>query len=200
MISVTYGYARVSKAERDEKNLETQLNELDKYGIRRDLIFGDDATGMNYQRPGWEVLIERVQSGDVIVAYNIARLGRHFEESVVIQADLTKRGRWIVTIQGRINTLDENACARHYPRMMLANGAFHAETTSQQILAGLERARKQGKRLERPPTLGPEREQEARNMYARTRSIRATAREMRVSQGTVKKALELDAGQVGGTG
>ena len=200
MISVTYGYARVSKAERDEKNLETQLYELDEYGIRRDLIFVDDATGMNYKRPGWEALMERIQPGDVIVAYNLARLGRHFEESVMIQADLTERGIWIVTIQDRINTLDENAGARHYRRMMLANGAFHAETTSEQIHAGLERARKQGKKLGRPPTLGPEREQEARKIYTRTMSIRATAREMRVSQGTVKNALELDAGQVGRTG
>ena len=181
MIPVTYGYARVSKAERDEGNLETQLNELDKYGIRRDLIFVDDATGMNYQRPGWEALMERVQPGDIVVAYNIARLGRHFDESVVVQADLTRRGIWIVGIQDRITTVDENAGARFYRRMMLANGAFHAETTSEQIHAGLERAKKQGKKLGRPPALGPERQQEARNIYARTNSIRATAREMKVS-------------------
>ena len=197
MISVTYGYARVSKAERDEKNLETQLNELDKYGIRRDLIFVDDATGMNYKRPGWEALMERVQPGNVIVAYNIARLGKTFYESVTIQADLTRRGIWIVGIQDRITTVDENAGARFYRRMMLANGAFHAETTSEQILAGLERAKKQGKTLGRPPALGPERQQEARNIYTRTKSIRATAREMKVSHGPVKKALGLNQVRVG---
>ena len=39
MIPETYGYARVSKADRDDKNLETQLHELAQYGLRRDLIF-----------------------------------------------------------------------------------------------------------------------------------------------------------------
>ena len=34
MIPVTYGYARVSKADDDSKNLETQLRELGAYGIR----------------------------------------------------------------------------------------------------------------------------------------------------------------------
>ncbi len=33
-ISVTYGYAQVSRADRDEKNLETQLHQLAKYGFR----------------------------------------------------------------------------------------------------------------------------------------------------------------------
>ena len=37
MIPITYGYARVSKADDDSKNLETQLRELDAHGIRRDL-------------------------------------------------------------------------------------------------------------------------------------------------------------------
>ena len=36
MIPITYGYARVSKADDDSKNLETQLRELDAHGIRRD--------------------------------------------------------------------------------------------------------------------------------------------------------------------
>ena len=144
--------------------------------------------------------MERVQPGDIIVSYNISRIVRHFEERVVIQVDLTTRGIWIGTIQDSITTADENAGARFYRRMMLANGAFHSETTGEQIHTGLKRARKKRMRLGCPPALAPEREQEPRNIYARTRSIRATAREMNVSQGTVNKTLELDAGPVGGMG
>ena len=39
VIPITYGYARVSKADDNSKNLETQLRELDAHGIRRDLVF-----------------------------------------------------------------------------------------------------------------------------------------------------------------
>ena len=39
MIPVTYGYARVSKSDRDDRNLETQFRELANHGIRGELIF-----------------------------------------------------------------------------------------------------------------------------------------------------------------
>ena len=52
MIPVTYGYARVSKSDRDDRNLETQLRELAKHGIRGELIFSDVMTGRLMSRPG----------------------------------------------------------------------------------------------------------------------------------------------------
>ena len=41
MIPVTYGYARISKSDWDDRNLETQLRELANHGIREELIFSD---------------------------------------------------------------------------------------------------------------------------------------------------------------
>ena len=38
-LPVTYGYARVSKADDDSKNLETQLRILADHGIRDHLVF-----------------------------------------------------------------------------------------------------------------------------------------------------------------
>ena len=52
MIPVTYGYARVSKSDRDDRNLETQLRELANHGIREELIFSDVMTGRLMSRPG----------------------------------------------------------------------------------------------------------------------------------------------------
>ena len=89
MIPATYGYARVSKADRDDKNLETQLHELAQYGLRRDLIFVDDEIGTTLKRPGWKELQERAQHGDTIVVWQ-DRFSRNFDEGVRVQADLTK--------------------------------------------------------------------------------------------------------------
>ena len=77
-IPVTCGYARVSKSDRDEKDLETQLYALERHGVRRDLIFVDDITGTTFKRPGWEQLMERVQPGGTIVVCNLARFSRNF--------------------------------------------------------------------------------------------------------------------------
>ena len=57
MIPVTYGYARVSNIDRDDRNLETQLRELAYHGFRQELIFSDTMTGRLMSRPGWDKLM-----------------------------------------------------------------------------------------------------------------------------------------------
>ena len=77
MIPVTYGYARVSKAD-DARNLETQLRELEAYGVRRDLVCTEEASGRTMDRPGWRELRSRLQPGDTIVVVFLDRFGRTF--------------------------------------------------------------------------------------------------------------------------
>ena len=86
MIPVTYGYARVSKSDRDDRNLETQLRELANHGIREELIFSDVMTGRLMSRPGWDGLMARVQPNDTIVVVWLDRFSRNFDEGVRIQA------------------------------------------------------------------------------------------------------------------
>ena len=97
--SVSYGYARVSKADDEARNLETQLRLLDDYGIREDLIFTDVASGRTMNRPGWRDLMGRVQPGDTIVVAFLDRFSRNIEEGVRIQAELTARDIGIVGLR-----------------------------------------------------------------------------------------------------
>ena len=39
LIAATYGYARVSKADAESKNLDTQLLILAEHGIRSDMVY-----------------------------------------------------------------------------------------------------------------------------------------------------------------
>ena len=91
MLSITYGYARVSKADDDTRNLDTQLRLLAGHGIRMDLIFTDVASGRSMNRPGWQDLMSRIQPGDTVAVAFLDRFSRHFEEGVRIQAELTQR-------------------------------------------------------------------------------------------------------------
>ena len=147
MIPVTYGYARVSKSDRDDRNLETQLRELANHGIREELIFSDVMTGRLMSRPGWDELMARVQPNDTIVVVWLDRFSRNFDEGVRIQADLTGRNIGIVAIKEGIDTTDDSAAAKYFRRMMLANGAYQADSTSERIKVGQERAKAEG----RPP-------------------------------------------------
>ena len=124
MIPVTYGYGRVSKSDRDDRNLETQLRELANHGIREELIFSDVMTGRLMSRPGWDDLMARVQPNDTIVVVWLDRFSRNFDEGVRIQADLTSRNIGIVAMKEGIDTTDDSAAAKYFRRMMMANGAL----------------------------------------------------------------------------
>ena len=193
MISVTFGYARVSKTDDATRNLETQLHILQEFGIREEHIFADEMTGSSMSRPAWNELMTRVRPNDSVVVAWLDRFSRNFDEGVRIQAEFTKQNVGIVAIRENINTAADSAAAKLFRRMMLAQGAYQVESTSERIKAGLERAIAEGRRPGRPPALTPEQVQECRRMYADTPSIRRVARIMKVSQGTVKRALELDA-------
>ena len=193
MIPVTHGYARVGKTDDATRNLETRLHILQEFGIRREHIFADEITGSPMSRPAWTEPMTRVRPNDSVVVAWLDRFSRNFDEDVRIQTELTKQNVGIVAIRENINTADDSAAAKLFRRMMLAQGAYQVESISERVKAGLEWARAEGRKPRRPPALTPEQVQECRRMYADTLSIRRVARIMKVSQGTVKRALELDA-------
>ena len=180
--------------------METQLHILQEFGIREEDIFADEMTGSSMSRPAWNELMTQVRPTDTVVVAWLDRFSRNFDEGVRVQAELTKQNVGIVAIRENINTADDSAAAKLFRRMMLAQGAYQVESTSERIKAGLERAKAEGRKTGRPPALTPEQVQECRRMYDGTPSIRRVARIMKVSQGTVKRALELDADPVGREG
>ena len=55
---------------------------------------------------------------------------------------------------------------------MTANGACQVESASERIKAGAERAKAEGRKTGRPPTLTPDQVQERRRMYTEAPSTR----------------------------
>ena len=121
-LSVTYGYARVSKSDDDSKNLGTQLRILAEHGIRDQLVYTDVASGRSLQRLGWQALMEVVQPGDTVVVAFLDRFSRNFEEGVRSQAELTRRDIGIVAIRENIDSREGSAAAKFFRRSMLAQG------------------------------------------------------------------------------
>ena len=199
MIPGTYSYARVSKTDDATRNLETQLHILKEFGIREEHIITDEMMGSSMSRPAWNELMTRVRPNDTVVAW-LDRFSRNFDEGARNQAEFTKQNIGIVAIRENINTADDSAAAKLFRKMMPAHGVYQVESTSERIEAGLERARAEGRKPGRPDALTPEQVQECRRMYVDTPSIRRVARIIKVSQGTVKRALELDGDPVGREG
>ena len=126
MLALTYGYARVSKADDESKNLATRLLPQANHGIRPDV-----ARGRNLQRSGWQQLMARVQEGDTIVVAFLDRLSRNFVDGVRIWADLTRRNVSVVAIRRDIDIQEGSAVAKFFHRSMLAQDASRVDSASE---------------------------------------------------------------------
>ena len=189
MLPVTYGYARVSKADDDARNLETQLLALDAYGV-----WPQPDLPRRRQRPFPGPLRlagpdGRVRPGDTIAVAFLDRLSRNFEEGVRSQAELINMNIGIVAIWENIDTRDNTAAGKYFRRAMLALGAYQVDATSERIKLGLDWARGEGRRIGRPPALSPEQVEQCRRMADEGAGLRQIARVMQCSSATVKKTL-----------
>ena len=103
--------------------------------------------------------------------------------------DLTNRNIGIVAIKEGIDTTDDTAAAKYFRQMMMANGAYQADSTSERIKAGQDRAKAEGRPPGRPPALTPGQVNECRRVFAENPSVSRVARIMKISWSTANKAI-----------
>lgn len=82
-----YGYARVSSK---DQNLDRQLDALAEFGVEADMVFADKASGKDFDRPEYKLLVARLTEGDVVVVKSIDRLGRDYDEILEEWRSITK--------------------------------------------------------------------------------------------------------------
>ncbi len=73
----TYGYVRVSTKEQNE---DRQMIAMRNFGIANSSIILDKQSGKDFERPGYQRLIQKLKTGDTLVIKSIDRLGRDYEE------------------------------------------------------------------------------------------------------------------------
>ncbi len=91
-----YGYARVSTR---EQNLDRQLDALAAFGVERRLVYADQASGKDFERPAYRRLMQSLGADDVLVVKSIDRLGRNYDEILDEWRAIThERGAAIVVL------------------------------------------------------------------------------------------------------
>ena len=76
-MGTSYGYVRISSIDQNE---DRQMIEMEKAGIREDMIFIDRQSGKDFNRPQYKKMVSRLKAGDVLYILSIDRLGRNYEE------------------------------------------------------------------------------------------------------------------------
>ncbi len=146
-----FGYARVST---DEQRLDLQIDALLKYGVERDRIFTDKASGASTKgRPGFRNALKAMRPGASLVVWNIDRLGRDLSELIQTADLLQKREAELVSLTQQIDTSTATGKLIFHVFGMLAE--FERNMISDRTKAGLAARKKRGQNVGRKKSLEP---------------------------------------------
>ena len=145
-------YARVSTA---DQTCENQLLELRAYATARGWTIVREfvdagVSGTKEKRPALDELMKdaRRRRFDVVVCWRLDRLGRSLKHLVTLTEELTALGIAFVSLGEGIDcTTPAGKLQLH---ILAALAEFERERIRERVLAGLARAKAQGKRLGRP--------------------------------------------------
>lgn len=194
----TYGYARVSTR---EQNLDRQMDALREFGVAREDIFADKASGKDFERPQWIAMKEALREGDVLVVKSIDRFGRSYEEIIEQWRDITKdiRADVVVLDMPLLDTREDRggvtgALISDIVLQLLSYVAqVERESIHQRQREGIEAARARGVRFGRPRKRRPGTYKSTRESYLAGHITRSeAASRLKVSISTFDKWLRED--------
>ena len=136
-------------------------------------------------------MLAQVRAGGVhqVVTYKLDRLGRNLTHLAIIVGELQMRNVALICTSQGIDTSKQNPVGQLQLGVLMAVAEFERALIKERTMAGLEVARKRGKRLGRPP-LDPKIVGLILETVARMgRHLRAVAREIHASPSSVCRVL-----------
>ena len=133
------GYARVST---QDQNLDLQIEALIKAGCEK--LFQEKMSGSRAARPEFSKALETMRQGDTLVVWKLDRLGRSVKNLVDLVGELHKRGVQFKSLTDAIDT--GTPSGRFFFHVMASLAQMERELTFERTRAGLETARKLGRK------------------------------------------------------
>ena len=191
-MSRTFAYLRVST---DDQTTDNQLSEIRAKGFEikdQRRIITDTISGAvpAMQRPGFKMLLERLEEGDRVVCTKLDRLGR---DSIDVQTTLKylSEERKVQVHCLALEGFDlSSAIGGVVLKVLAAVAEFEKDLIRERTKAGVQRAKEEGKLIGRPKALTEAQKQEARQAVTDGASFRSVARSMGVSHATIMRACE----------
>lgn len=137
------GYARVSTL---DQNPQHQIDALNEAGCKR--IFTEKISGASKKRKQLEEVLDYMRGGDTLVVWKLSRLARSLTQMISTVRDLNNRNISLHVITQNIDTSTPEG--RLFFHMNAAFDQFHREIIVENIKAGLQSARKNGRIGGRP--------------------------------------------------
>ena len=153
------GYARVST---QDQNLELQRDALNKAGCKK--IFEDKISGARADRPGLVMALEILREEDTLVVWKLDRLGRSVKQLVGLVSNLHKQGVQFKSLTDSIDT--STPSGRFFFHVMASLAEMERELIVERTHAGLETARKYGRKGGRKPKMTESKIESAKKLLA----------------------------------
>jgi DNA invertase Pin-like site-specific DNA recombinase len=183
-------YLRVSTLEQDVRNQRRELEVVGRrHGWRVVAVFADNGVSGakgRAERPGLDQLMKAVARRDVdmVAAWSVDRLGRSLQGLLEVLMEFRAKGVDLYLHQQGIDTSTPGGKAMY--QMLGVFAELERELIRERVLAGMARARSQGKHLGRP-RVDAEIEAAVRATLASGTGIVRTARLHGVGVGTVQR-------------
>ncbi|MGG2134552.1 recombinase family protein [Bacillus sp. S2(2024)] len=153
-----FGYVRVSSKDQNEQR---QIQNMKDLGIEDRDIFIDKESGKNMERENYQTLKRIVRTGDTIVFDSLTRLGRNMNDTLEefryyekhkVNLQFIKEPYINVNYTGEsTNDVIQSAIQKATLTILSAFAEKERIDIKQRQAEGIALARKQGKRLGRPP-------------------------------------------------
>lgn len=179
----TIGYLRVSSSDQSTYSQRSEI--ANRHNVEH--WWSDEATSgvlPALQRAGFSALAEYVREGDVLVVYAIDRLGRDTVDVLNTVHFMQSKGVSIISLREGFDL--NTPIGKAMLTMLAAMAEIERSNIRERQMAGIRRAKAEGRRLGRPKkanTVEIKRWREENEA-----SISKTAKHFQVSESTVKRA------------
>jgi len=178
------GYARVSTFDQDP---QMQIDALLEIGIDSRHLYEEKVSGSTIKRPQLQEALKFLKKGDVLVVWKLDRLGRSLQDLIRIVQDLKDRGVGLRSLTEGIDTTNPGGMLIFHIFGSLAQ--FERELIRERTLAGLEAAKKQGRKGGRPRSLNEEQREVLKDLLKQGKGISYAARSLNTSRYTIYREM-----------
>jgi DNA invertase Pin-like site-specific DNA recombinase len=180
------GYMRVSSTD-DRQSTDLQRDALLAAGVDERHLFEDRASGARDDRPGLKQCLDYLKAGDVLVVWKLDRLGRSLAHLIQIVTGLRERDVELKSVTEAIDTT--TAMGEFQFHVFGALAQYERSLIRERVNAGLEAAKRRGRRGGRPRKLDDEKIEAARALLANGMTLSAAARSVGVPRSTLVDSL-----------
>ncbi len=180
-------YARTSTLDQSN-SLRSQVERFKELGVDPDLIFAEQRSGGNADRPKLQEMLRTVRKGDVVVVTKLDRLARSMTDLMAILAGIEKKGAGFKALdQTEIDTT--KSTGRLVLGILASVAEFERSLIKERQAEGIRRAKAEGVKFGRDPKVTPELARKIASMRSEGVLIRSIMAEFGLSKATVYRVL-----------